>query len=706
MAKAPPKFRLEQTDPEGMFAIQVPVVSNATVQRSVFSRPTLGLSALPSLFRRLNRQELLLQIGLRPVVWKYLLEGYPGEGDMSRMMDIPSQPLPALSPARAVRQEDTSASPGLSAIFVNPPDPSVQGLEIGTDEADSFPALDRKMPPELFIQDQASDPPPSTLKPTRLYGWNRPLPSPSKPPPQADEQSITRSLDMSVVSDNAALQEAIRKINSLGTQLAKVTTTYDQTLRDMGEAFYDMRIKLQAQEVELTNLRSLGGGGSASLFGGGLMPPGNATLSPRDKQALANEVMSMINVGQFSTKTESAQRLRDYVHKNQLSDLVRQRELADVVRVNVLSKYVTTTQLSDRVKDFVDHPYLLSNMPTVPTDLQARLVDLEKDVLKPGGAFSLMEDAFKDMQAAAKKGGTAVTIRGYTFKDVAATEAWASLLGPDIISYFVDMRLQLSLISTRLKTDEKFIQNQADARKAGYNSHEVAKAIASFYVIYPETLFQSSGKQADAGKGAMSFTGACSTADNFKGDLEYSSLEHMLSMLEHNRTQYQQSLTARFPPDQPKHAKTHAIAAEILLQGYWQGCGFLKSLIPFYEMMTGAGLKKDDAWSKCLTYSRAVFEHIYEVRSTSADKTPGAMIHGMLRSTQMLQSYMELGWIRHPDVSSALVVAALQMEGKAVDAALAKDKVKTDQINNNKDNVLKVTNQIKALKDKNPSLNW
>ena len=51
------------------------------------------------------------------------------------------------------------------------------------------------------------------------------------------------------------------------------------------------------------------------------------------------------------------------------------------------------------------------------------------------------------------------------------------------------------------------------------------------------------------------------------------------------------------------------------------------------------------------------------------------MIHGMLCSTQMLQSYMELGWIRHPDVSSALVVAALQMEGKAVDASSTKDKL-------------------------------
>ena len=69
----------------------------------------------------------------------------------------------------------------------------------------------------------------------------------------------------------------------------------------------------------------------------------------------------------------------------------------------------------------------------------------------------------------------------------------------------------------------------------------------------------------------------------------------MLDMLKQNRTQYQQALSGRFPPDQDKHAKTYAIAAKILLQGYWQACSFLKLLIPFYEMMTRAGLKKDNA---------------------------------------------------------------------------------------------------------------
>jgi hypothetical protein len=613
-------------------------------------------------------------------------------------MDLKPRALPPPTPSiRIPSEEQVTKSPGLSAYLVDAPEPEGQ--------LDPLPSPAVSNPPATTVgQGVSSDLPPSAVKPTRLYGWNRPLPSDTQ---QAvpEEQSIASSNEMSSLSENAALQQALGKINSLATQLSKVKTTLDTSLVEMGEAVYGMRVKLHDQEIEINNLRALGAGGTASLFGGTSLPQTNLSLTPSDKQALAIEVMSMINMSQFSTKTEVTQRLVDYAKKADLTSLARRAELSDVVRASVLKDYITATQLG--MKDFVDHAHFSSNMPAVPANLEDRLLDLEKDVLQPGGAFAIMQDTFKDMQAAAKRGGVSVTIRGYTFKDVVTTEAWANLLGSDIISYFlVDMRLQLSLISTRLKTSDKFIQEEADARKAGYASHTVAKAIASFHVTYPETIFQSSGKSADAGKGAMSFTAACSTAENFKGNLEYSSVDHMLDMLEQNRTQYQQAINARFPPDQAKHAKTHAIAAEILLQGYWQACGFLKSLVPFYEMMTGAGLKKDDAWSKCLTYARAVFEHIYEVRSTSADKTPGAMIHGMLRATQMLQSYMELGWIRHPDVSSALVVAALQMEGKAVEGALKKDKVKSDQINTNKDGMEKLAKQMKALKDKNPNLNW
>jgi len=138
--------------------------------------------------------------------------------------------------------------------------------------------------------------------------------------------------------------------------------------------------------------------------------------------------------------------------------------------------------------------------------------------------------------------------------------------------------------------------------------------------------------------------------------------------------------------------------------GYFQAVGFLESLLPFHKMMTQAGLSDEEAWGKCLTYARAVFARIFEVRTVASVHTVGSMLYGMMRSTQMLQGYGELGWIRHPDVSSALVVAALQKEGKAVTDALAKAKAKDPQVATNKSNISALDNKIKELIRKNPTL--
>ncbi len=53
----------------------------------------------------------------------------------------------------------------------------------------------------------------------------------------------------------------------------------------------------------------------------------------------------------------------------------------------------------------------------------------------------------KDLQA--QKGGSVVTIGGYTFKEQYTTEAWTSLLSPgDNTKYFVDARMQHKALKT------------------------------------------------------------------------------------------------------------------------------------------------------------------------------------------------------------------------------------------------------------------
>ena len=97
-------------------------------------------------------------------------------------------------------------------------------------------------------------------------------------------------------------------------------------------------------------------------------------------------------------------------------------------------------------------------------------------------------------------------------------------------------------------------------------------------------------------------------------------------------------------------------------EGYYQAVGFVESILFFYRMLTGAQIEGATAWDRVLGYTKAVFSRIHEMRTVSMDRTQGAMVYGMLLSTQLLEGYALLGWIRHPDVSSSLVIAALKKD--------------------------------------------
>ena len=89
------------------------------------------------------------------------------------------------------------------------------------------------------------------------------------------------------------------------------------------------------------------------------------------------------------------------------------------------------------------------------------------------------------------------------------------------------------------------IKGEADAIKGGFQSHDEAKASASFKVIYPETLFKETQKPAEAVTGGIVFTAPFSSSDAFIGNTEYSSKSQMLSALAHNRDQHQSATVCR-----------------------------------------------------------------------------------------------------------------------------------------------------------------
>ena len=77
----------------------------------------------------------------------------------------------------------------------------------------------------------------------------------------------------------------------------------------------------------------------------------------------------------------------------------------------------------------------------------------------------------------------------------------------------------------------------------------------------------------------------------------------------------------------------------------------------------------------------------------------------MLLSTNLLETYGDLGWIRHPGVSSVLDVASLQREGKNVAEAVGKNKTEKGLISQNTKDIKAVGDKLDRLCQKNPGWN-
>ena len=112
------------------------------------------------------------------------------------------------------------------------------------------------------------------------------------------------------------------------------------------------------------------------------------------------------------------------------------------------------------------------------------------------------------------------------------------------------------------------------------------------------------------------------------------------------------------------------------------------------------------AWNdKMLTYVTAVWERIHSVRTITSEQTAGSMIFGMMKATDLLDEYGKLEWIRHSDVSAAMVITSLQRDGQGNSNTTAKLAEHTSSIAANKDGWMAVRDRLKKLETKNPTWN-
>lgn len=124
------------------------------------------------------------------------------------------------------------------------------------------------------------------------------------------------------------------------------------------------------------------------------------------------------------------------------------------------------------------------------------------------------------------------------------------------------------------------------------------------------------------------------------------------------------TLNLEFPPAQTTHTKTNAIYSDILRRGTRQASELLDCLVPFVDVLTSAGVSRAAAWLKALLLIKTVFTRVQRVRSVTSEPAGYAMEWGMMKATELLDEFSKLKIVRHPDVSYAMALSALQRGGR------------------------------------------
>ena len=735
-----------------VFAILVPVANEKTHQKRCFSRPLFEVDSFPKELRDLGRHNLLLSLTTQARSWACVFNAYPGgEALWSRHCSL-RFPRQLLGDEDSL--SDVKVAPGLRSVLTeyHAAGESAKKASIEAASARKIArggmrldgAFEREaeavrgkehFPSSGYVRSSRAesvhtDPdegggskPVSVVEGMDLYAGGVDVGGsvyPWDPAWRVEDASLGSSYVPSLGGTADTLHRTAAAVAHLTEMISRMKTegrardeSLGQVISAQRQLLDQQRRTLEGQKGEIKTLRTRvlqlekgrrkdGGRGGGRRGGGGSdgsdhgssvpAPSGGGTLQGKERTKLVDEVLEKV--------------ARDYVARALFPKLNAPMDFDKYVTHGELQamNYVSHPELSG--KGYVNADQLSQAIPT-PTVAVPRVGDrlaiLEREVLNSGGALDRLSSKLKDFME--KEQGTAVSAGPYTFKDAMDAELWIKTLGvSDPLQYAPDFRMQLGLMSEVTGTENEQLVAMANASRVGFAALDIAKLNLSFDNPYPETMFKISSAEEYTSTDGRAFQPAFGSAKVFEGDMAYSTLREKIRILERNRDKFQAAIDYTFPPDKTGHAKTHVVFSHILRKGYIQARSFLESFLPFDKMLTKAGIKSDKAWQKVLTYTTAVCKRVAEVRTVSAVLNEGVMLYGMLLATDLLDAFCDLDWIRHPDVSSALVLAALQRDASAVDEAMEVLRKNVPQISNNKSRIGKLETEYNTLKRLNPSL--
>jgi hypothetical protein len=125
--------------------------------------------------------------------------------------------------------------------------------------------------------------------------------------------------------------------------------------------------------------------------------------------------------------------------------------------------------------------------------LEARVSDLERDMFNAAGSVPSLSDRVERLELS--KSAMSVKMGGYVFTDKASVDAWVTPVNdPHLNRFCVDFVILFLLAKQKFESISQGLERTAAAKKAHFDSLDLATIDLSNKIIYPPRIFFSVGE--------------------------------------------------------------------------------------------------------------------------------------------------------------------------------------------------------------------
>lgn len=662
--------------------------SNPTVRTKVLAGAYLLENDLPSEIlagEPSSQITLLLSLQAPPLVWKVVLELYPGREALRSIHDRLPAPLDEIQEGDESRVE----AAGLSQTNTLMVDTTIPGWEEDLDVSVGSRASSRidqsnihqsgivqsrftnegTFVPYAARSSRFADDASIALSSIRSVSqpdWRPHFNKLSKTVKRNEEEVTARfnHLDLQLDSDFQFMDREIREIRSIATgaerQARQATSHEEINAEDFTSKFIE----------------------TANHFGVTLQGPGLPT--PR---ARATTPPSPFNWNSLPSEVQG----------DILNSVLQNLDIAQLA--NTVSNHLHLEAIRESV-----------------SDQGRRLITVEREFNREQGAIPRLQTAVDDLVA--RRNALAVERAGYIFNGPEDCEALIAAVGSTakICTKCLDLYGILTLSQDPYVTYESGIKVHADATKANFDGVAESRIKLSFSVPYPEMIVRVVESAATAAHGGAKWAPMFLTPDIFEDNFRDGAHRRVMKGIDRVYELVSKAVDQTFPVsqrvnDSPALRKVHSILAEQNRLAHRQTVGFIECLMPFYRTLRGGSMTKEEAWDRVFVFVLEFLTSAQEQRGLAATdvSNEAQMMWACFKATDHIEEFRKAKFIEHPKALSILALTTLEHEAKAMEALEERAKKLIEAASNSKISRLETRmqtaeNKIKNIIAKNPDL--